>query len=307
MTFVEKVRGAIEKKDSLVCVGLDVDQIQLPHHLFEEQGIDPGLFHAPDLFIRQPVEFSRVFLNFSQAIIRATAPFVITFKPQIAYWAAYGLSGLQTLKMTIDYIHERYTDVLVILDAKRGDIGDTAFMYAKELFDFYGADAVTVNPYLGCDTLEPFFERSDKGVIVLCKTSNKGSNDFQNLIADDPEGLQKTTYGKRSLFSRVALTLVDKFGATGNLGLVMGATYPEQLKEVRDLVGPDIPLLIPGVGKQGGSVPEVVQNNGGGVAIINSSRKVIYASPNEDFAEAAGKEAQRLRDEIREAQKACSS
>ncbi|MBW1806540.1 MAG: orotidine-5'-phosphate decarboxylase, partial [Deltaproteobacteria bacterium] len=193
------------------------------------------------------------------------------------------------LVMTIEYIHEKYPDIAVILDAKRGDIGSTASKYAIEVFDRYKADAVTINPYMGGDTLKPFLERKDKGVVVLCRTSNPGARDIQDLVVD----------GKK-LYRIVAEKAANEWNYNGNLLLVVGATYPLELKEIRSIVG-DIPLLVPGIGAQGGDVEQSVtsgRDSRGTGMIINSSRGIIYADNGPGFAEAARSAAMELRDEV---------
>ncbi|MDH7571443.1 MAG: orotidine-5'-phosphate decarboxylase, partial [Armatimonadota bacterium] len=199
--------------------------------------------------------------------------------------------GLCALRETIDYLHAHYPQVPVILDAKRNDIGSTAERYAVEVFDRFGADAVTVSPYLGGDSLEPFLERADRGVFVLCRTSNPGARDLQDL----PVGAD----GK-PLYQVVAQLAAARWNTRGNLGLVMGATYPEELREVRALVG-DLPFLVPGVGAQGGDVHAAVQagrDRRGVGLLVNSSRGILYASAGPDFAAAARRAALELRDAI---------
>jgi orotidine-5'-phosphate decarboxylase len=266
MTFVEKLVLSWKKNDSLVCVGLDPDLEKIPVHL--RSGDNP-------LF------------EFNRAIVDQTADLVCAFKPQAAYYSACGAE--RDLELTIAYIHEAYPGIPVILDAKRGDIGATAEMYAREAFDRYGADAVTVNPYMGGDTLDPFLDRSDKGVVVLCRTSNPGAVDIQDL---ESEG--------KTLYQIVANKAANDWNRNGNVLLVVGATYPDELREIRSLVG-DMPFLVPGVGAQGGDVKSAVtcgkDANGTGM-IISSSRGIIYASPGRDFAEAARAAAMSLRDEI---------
>ena len=191
--------------------------------------------------------------------------------------------------MTIDYIHENYPEIPVILDVKRGDIGSTADMYAKEAFIRYNADAVTVNPYMGFDTLKPFLDYADKGVIILCRTSNPNSGDLQNLVCDG-----------KMIYEHVAIYARDKCNYNNNIALVIGATYPEELQHIRQLC-PEMTFLVPGVGAQGGDVEKVVrygcdaENLG---MAINSSRGIIYASKGEDFAAASGNAAKELRDLI---------
>lgn len=216
--------------------------------------------------------------DFCIAIVDATAPYVCAFKPQIAYFAAVGAEP--QLERVCEHIRSAHPNIPLILDAKRGDIGDTAKLYAREAFERYGADAVTVNPYLGTDSLEPFFAHSGKGVIVLCRTSNAGSGTFQTQLIDG-----------HPLYEHVARRAADEWSQMGEVGVVVGATYPEELARVRSLVG-DMPLLVPGVGAQGGDAATVLRvgraSNGYGL-IVNSSRAVLYASDGADFAEAAAR------------------
>ncbi|MGI9318592.1 MAG: orotidine-5'-phosphate decarboxylase [bacterium] len=263
--FREKLNHAWRAQNSLLCVGLDPDLEKIP-----------GSVVGPD----------RLFA-FNRQIIDATAPWVCAYKPQIAYYAAIGAEN--ELSQSIDYIEENYPEILVILDAKRGDIGATASMYAREAFERYRADAVTVNPYMGGDTLEPFLAYQDKGVIVLCRTSNPGSGDIQALQTNDG-----------TVATLVAQMAAEKWNRHGNVGLVVGATYPEQIAEVRQRVG-DMPLLIPGIGAQGGNLSQVLKcglDQSGLGLLINASRSIIYAGAEEDFAERAGEEARRLCEEI---------
>ena len=248
--FIEKLEAAQEKNNSLVCVGLDpnIDKINALN-----LGLDDWLM----------------------AVVDATAPHVCAFKPQIAYFAA--LDAEDELADIIDYIHDNHPDIPVILDAKRGDIGTTAAQYASEAFDRFDADAVTVNPYMGGDTLLPYSERADKGVVVLCKTSNAGSGELQNLTLDNGH----------KLFEQVAINANQKWNDNNNLLLVVGATYPEELKKIRQLAG-DMPFLIPGIGAQGGDVEATLsaglRTDGKGL-IISSSRGIIYAGDTaENFA-----------------------
>ncbi len=266
MTFIEKLNAIWERNDSLVCVGLDPDLQKIPAHLRDSEN---------PLF------------EFNRAIIDQTADAVCAFKPQIAYYAAAGLE--RDLELTIAHIHENHPGVPVILDAKRGDIGSTAEMYVREAFDRYGADAVTVNPYMGTDTLEPFLSRSDKGVIILCRTSNPGAVDIQDLKS-----------GGKTLYEIIAHKAARDWNGNGNVLLVVGATYPDELRQIRTIVG-DMPLLVPGIGAQGGDVERAVASgkNGAGTGmIVNSSRGIIYASGGEDFAEAARAKATQLKGEI---------
>ena len=209
------------------------------------------------------------------------------YKPQFAHYAA--CEAEDQLERTIEYIHKAHPAVPVILDSKRGDVGNTAERYAIEAFERYGADAVTVNPYLGGDSLEPYLRHADKGVIILCRTSNPGAGDLQDLLVDG-----------RPLYQVVAQLTAQRWNSRGNCLLVVGATYPRELAQVRALVG-DMPLLVPGVGAQGGDVAQVVHNgqtsNGTGL-IISSSRSILYASQGEDFASAARRATEKLRGEI---------
>ncbi|MEO8459142.1 MAG: orotidine-5'-phosphate decarboxylase [Dokdonella sp.] len=266
MSFTNKLQSAWEKNDSLVCVGLDPEPVRFPAHLRDD---------ADAIFV------------FCRDIVDATADLVCCFKPQIAHFSARSAEG--ALQRLIAHIHAKHADVPVILDAKRGDIGSTANFYASEAFDRYGADAVTLSPYLGRDSVQPFLDRADKGVVLLCRTSNPGARDFQDL---DVAG--------RPLYQRVAATISGAWNSNGNCLLVCGATYPQELAEVRAIVG-DMPLLVPGIGAQGGDVAAVVRNgrteDGAGL-LISSSRAILYASNGTDFADAARHAAQSLRDEI---------
>ncbi len=266
MTFIEKLKHASKLNRSLVCAGLDPDVSKLPECLKKA---------------KHPI------FEFNRGIVDATRDWVCCYKPQAAYYA--GQNADEELRMTIDYIHEHSPETPVILDVKRGDIGSTAEMYAREAFERYNADAVTVNPYMGFDTLKPFLDHADKGVIILCRTSNPHSGDLQELVADG-----------RMVYEHVAMFARDKWNYNGNVALVIGATYPEELRKVRELC-PELPFLVPGVGAQGGDVEKVVRfgcsADGGGLA-INSSRGIIYASRGEDFAAAAGGAARELRDLI---------
>ncbi|MCD4702334.1 MAG: orotidine-5'-phosphate decarboxylase [Candidatus Aegiribacteria sp.] len=266
MTFIENLASSWSKNDSLVCVGLDPDIEKIPAHL---RAAETPLF------------------EFNRAIIDQTADLVCAFKLQVAYYSASGAE--LDLELTVAYIHENYPGIPVILDAKRGDIGSTAEMYVREAFDRFGVDAVTVNPYMGTDTLEPFLDRSDRGVIILCRTSNPGAGDFQDLISDG-----------RKLYQIVADKAAHEWNRNGNVLLVVGATYPDELREIRSIAG-SMPFLVPGIGVQGGDVESAVmngKNQDGTGMIINSSRGIIYSGNGKDFAEAARKAALNLRNEI---------
>ena len=277
MSFWDKVRRRWDAADSLVGAGLDPDLGRIQRAL--SAAGDPAAAPGDALFA------------FNRQIVDATADLAAVFKPQIAHYAALGEEGLRALLRTIAFIHERCPDVPVLLDAKRNDIGSTAQRYAQEVFDVIGADAVTVSPYLGGDSLEPFLEREDRGVIVLCRTSNPGARDLQDL----PVG----TDG-RPLYEVVARMAAERWNSRGNLGLVVGATYPDELRAVRQVVG-DVPFLVPGVGAQGGDVAAAVtsgRDSRGAGLLVNSSRGILYASPGADFAAAARQAAQDLRDAI---------
>jgi orotidine-5'-phosphate decarboxylase len=264
--FIAQLRRAWESHDSLVCVGLDPEIERFPRHIAAEP--------------------SPIF-QFNRAIIDATHDLVCAFKPQFAHYAAY--EAEDQLERTIEYLHRTYPDVPVILDAKRGDIGSTAERYAIEAFERYGADAVTVNPYLGTDSLEPFLRYTDRGVLVLCRTSNPGARDLQDLPV-----------AGRPLYQVVAELAATRWNTRGNCLLVVGATYPRELAEVRALVG-DMPLLVPGVGAQGADVGQAVragQSAQGSGLLVSSSRAILYASSGSDFAAAARHATAALREEI---------
>lgn len=266
MVFIDALKQRWQQHDTLVCVGLDPEPSKFPAHLRDK----------PDAVF-----------EFCRTIIDATADLACSFKPQIAHFAA--LRADDALERLIAHIHARHPGIPVILDAKRGDIGSTAQHYVTEAFDRYGADAVTLNPYMGRDSAQPFLDRADKGVILLCHTSNPGAADLQDLDV-----------GGKPLYQHVAQIIARDWNTHGNCALVTGATWPEQLAEVRKLIG-DVPLLVPGVGAQGGDVEAVVRNgrtaDGTGL-MINSSRAILYAGNGEDFAEAARKAALDLRDSI---------
>ncbi len=245
MKFRELLENRWSESGSLLCVGLDPDQQRIPleYHPYED-GI----------------------VRFLKDIVDATAPYACAFKPQIAYFAA--ITAECDLLAICEYIREAYPNIPLILDAKRGDIGDTAKMYAREAFERYGAHAVTVNPYMGGDTIRPFLEYENGAAIVLCRTSNAGSGEFQSQLING-----------MPLYQHVAQRAATEWSQYGDVSLVVGATYPEELAEVRSLVG-DMPLLVPGVGAQGGDPVSVVKNgassNGTGL-IVNSSRAILYA------------------------------
>ena len=266
-TICSLLGDAWQRSGSLLCVGLDPEPAKYPGRFAN----DPACT-----------------FEFCREIIDATKDLVCAFKPQIAYFAAFG--GEEQLERTIAHIRAVAPHVPVILDAKRGDIGDTAEQYAQEAFDRYDADAVTVNPYLGTDSIEPFLSRPGRAAIVLCRTSNAGSGEFQR-------------HGDEPLFLRVARTAAESWSAMGEVGLVVGATYPGELAEVR-AVAPAVPILVPGVGAQGGDAAAVVRAGrdvAGRGLIVNSSRAVLYADSGPGFADAARAVAISTRDAIRAA------
>ena len=266
MTFTEQLAAAWQKNDSQLCVGLDPDPAKFPAHL---KGRDDAIF------------------EFCKSIVDATADLVCSFKPQIAYFAARRAED--QLEALIAHIHERHPGIPVILDAKRGDIGSTAEQYAVEAFERFRADAVTVNPYMGRDSVEPYLAFPDKGVILLCRTSNAGGSDLQFL-----------DIGGEKLYERVARLAAEQWNTTGQIGLVVGATFPAEIARVRAIVG-EMPLLVPGIGAQGGDIEATVKAGrtaAGTGLMINSSRAILYAGKGEDYASAARLAARETRDAI---------
>jgi orotidine-5'-phosphate decarboxylase len=263
-TFVERLQGACRANRSLVCVGLDPDPSRMP--------------------VRDVTTFNR-------AIVEATADLVCAYKPNLAFYEALGMTGLKALEETLKAIRKLAPSAIVIGDAKRGDIGNTATAYAAALFDVWGFDAATVNPYLGGDSVEPFLAHADRGAFILCRTSNPGAREFQDLRVP-------ADVGSRPLYESVARK-AGEWNTRGNVGLVVGATYPDELKRIRGLC-PPLPILIPGVGAQAGDLDAAVLNGtdaDGRLAVINSSRGIIYASRGADYAQAARRAATTLRDQ----------
>ena len=255
MTFNEKLQAAWAKSRSLVCVGLDPELPKLPARFRDRPD---GIF------------------AFHKAIVDATHDVVCAYKPQFAHHAALG--AYDQLAAIIDYIHDRYPHVPVILDAKRGDMGNTAMYLAQEAFEHYSADAVTVNPYLGTDAIAPFTNYADRGTVLLCRTSNPGAADLQELLVDGAP-----------LYMQVAKLAAERWNGNNNVSLVVGATAPQVIADVRRVVG-DMPLLVPGVGAQGGDVAQAVaagRDSRGTGLMISASRSVLYASNGDDFAQAA--------------------
>lgn len=253
MRFVDQLDSAVKKNHSLLCIGLDTDLTRIPARFLRSE--DPIFF-------------------FNREIVDSTKDLVCAFKPNSAFYEMYGIYGLSSLIKTVEYVHSH--GLPVILDSKRGDVGHSSTAYAKSIFEVFKADATTVNPYLGHDSVEPFLNYQEKGVFILCLTSNTGFKDFQAAGTEEP------------LYRSVARH-VKEWNHYGNCGLVVGATKPEELKEIRELVG-DMPILIPGVGAQGGDLEASVKY-GGKRAIINASRSILYA-------EDPKAEAKKLRDEI---------
>jgi len=266
MTFIEKIEQSWTTNNSLLCVGLDPNWEKIPSHIIEQP---------------EPI------FEFCKEIIDATHDLVCAYKPQIAYFASLGAES--QLQKTLDYIRSTYPSIPIILDSKRGDIGSTAAMYAKEAFGRYKADAVTVNPYMGQDSAQAFLDYADKGIILLCRTSNPGANDIQDLQVDG-----------QPVYEKVASMISNNWNTHNNCCIVVGATWPEQMQRLREITG-DMPFLVPGVGAQGGDVQALVEagqtKNGRGL-IINSSRGVIYAGDDKNFAKAARTVAIETRDLI---------
>ncbi|MFN9676980.1 MAG: orotidine-5'-phosphate decarboxylase [Betaproteobacteria bacterium] len=275
-TFSEKLAARWAAADSLLCVGLDPDPARFP----------------PDLAGR-----SEAIYTFCRAIADATADYACAFKPQIAYFAAHRAED--ELEALIAHCRRVHPQIPVVLDAKRGDMGATSEQYAREVFERYGADAVTLQPYQGIDAIAPFLAYPGRGAFVLCRTSNSGGDALQNLDVAGPGGTEK-------LYERVARLVSGEWNAGGQLGLVVGATYPAELARVRALVGP-MPLLVPGIGAQGGDVIATVKAGrtaAGAGLLISSSRAIRYASRGEDYADAAARAAQATRAQIRAALRA---
>lgn len=265
----EQLIEQIRRKQSFLCVGLDTDPKKIPHHIFD--------LHDP-------------MFEFNKQIIDATAPYCVAYKPNLAFYEAYGIHGMTAFKKTVRYLKENYPDHFIIADAKRGDIGNTSKMYARTFFEEYDVDSLTVAPYMGEDSVTPFFEYEGKWVILLALTSNKGSMDFQ--LTEDANG--------ERLFEKV-IKVSQQWGTTANMMYVVGATQGRMFEYIRR-IAPDHFLLVPGVGAQGGSLEEVCKygmTKDCGL-LVNSSRGIIYASQEEDFAEVAGNKARELQQQMAE-------
>lgn len=265
MNFTEKLHQAAQRNNSLLCLGLDPD---------------PELMPQASL------------LEFNKSIIDTTSDIVCAYKPNLAFYEALGIEGLTALQKTVEYIP---SNIPVIGDAKRSDISHTARAYAKSLFETFGFDAATVNPYLGYDSIEPFVSYLDKGVLILCRTSNAGALDFQSISC-----VTGGSYSEQQPLFKLVAQKAKEWNKKNNIGLVVGATYPQELKEIR-LLCPDMVLLIPGIGAQGGDLASAVRygvDAEGGKAIFNSSRQILYASKGSNFAQAARQAADDLRRQI---------
>jgi len=266
MNFKQKLTAISHNNNSLVCIGLDVDKEKMPKFLFESS--------------KHP------YLEFNKSIIDSTKDLVCAYKLNMAFYEVLGAEGFELLKKTIKHIPK---DVVVILDGKRNDIGNTARKYAQTLFETLSADAITVNPYLGKDGVAPFLEYKDKCSFILCRTSNASAGDFQDLAVSETPLYQ------------IVAKKIKEWNENDNCGAVVGATYPEELKTIRSILGDEIPILIPGIGKQGGDVEKTIKNgtnSKGKMAVINSSRGIIFAGDDEDFATVSLKKTISLRDEI---------
>lgn len=270
MNFQEKLDKIVKKNNSLLCIGLDPVLEKLPKHLRHED-------HEHPLF------------TFNKEIIDKTVDFVCAYKPNSAFYEAHGEEGIRELRMTCDYLKISYPEIPIILDAKRGDIGNTNEGYVTFAFDYLQVDAITLNPYLGKESLKPFLSRKEKGLFILCKTSNFGSGELQDMKVDGEK-----------LHQQIAKKVAKEWNDNKNCMLVVGAPYPEDLAAVRAIIG-EMTLLVPGVGSQGGSVEKIVKsavNSEKKGIIINSSRGIIYAGSGDDFADKAREEAEKLRNEI---------
>lgn len=268
-SFFTKLNKSIDMNNSLLCVGLDPVSAQLPEHLKN---------------VREP------FFEFNKAIIDATSDVVCAYKPNSAFYEALGPSGLKQLQKTVEYINSSYPSIPVILDAKRADIGSTNKGYVWYAFEYLGVDAITLHPYLGGEALGPFLELSEKGMIILCRTSNPGASEFQDLVVEG-----------KPFYEHIAQTVAEKWNTHNNCLLVVGATYPDEMKKIRKIVGDDMVFLVPGIGAQGGDIAATMKSGLGrnkrGL-IISSSRDIICASQGEDFADAARARALHTRQQI---------
>lgn len=267
--FFTKLNKSIDINNSLLCIGLDPVTTQLPEHLKN---------------VNEP------FFEFNKAIIDATSDIVCAYKPNSAFYEALGPSGLKQLQNTVTYINQNHPDIPIILDAKRADIGSTNKGYVWYAFEYLSVDAITLHPYLGGEALSPFLELSDKGMIILCRTSNPGAGEFQDLVVDG-----------KPFYEKVAQTVAEKWNTHNNCLLVVGATYPDEMKKIRQIVGNDMVFLVPGIGAQGGDIAATMKSGLGSNErglIISSSRDIIFASQKEDFADVARTRALHVRQQI---------
>ena len=274
MNFLDKLLAVSRQQNTLLCVGLDPEQERLPSRL-------------------RNMPVTRAVTYFCQAIIEATTPYVCAFKPNVAFFEVLGPEGMYVFQNVLKAVPEH---IPIIVDAKRGDLGNTARNYASAIFDVYGCDAVTVNPYLGYDSVAPFLAYEEKAIFFLCRTSNPSACDFQDLLVCDENGQEKLLY-------EVIAQRVQLWNRSGNCGLVVGATYPQELHTIRAMC-PDMPILLPGVGAQGGNLEASVLAGvdvSGEKVIISVSRAILYASDDDDYAVSAANEARKLRNRINEA------
>jgi orotidine-5'-phosphate decarboxylase len=295
---MERLRARWQDGRTLLCVGLDPEWERLPASLQAEgAGTGAGAGAGTDEGTDEEAIFA-----FTSAIADATADLVCAFKPNVAFYEAHGVAGLRALTRLVAHIHAQHPAVPVLLDAKRGDMGNTSRAYARAVFNVLGADAVTLHPYLGRDGIEPFLGYADRGAFILCRTSNPGSGELQSLRVHGEGGAEEP------LYLAVARLVAEGWNTRGNCGLVVGATYPDELRLVREAAG-HLPILVPGIGAQGGdleaSVRAGMDSRGAGL-LISASRSILYASSGEDYAEAARRAAARLRDAIEDVRNGAS-
>lgn len=290
MNFQEKFNRIVDKNNSLLCIGLDPDIEKMPPHLLKKK---------------------QLLFAFNKAIIDTTADLVCAYKPNSAFYEAHGADGVEQLKKTVTYLKHTHPHIPIILDAKRADVESTSEKYAQSVFDYFGFDALTVNPYLGFDSLKPFLERREKGIIIVCRTSNKSASDFQDLpthsvqlpgVSDPPAGEASRTPREpvEPLYLAIAKKVIEWNNIYKNCLLVVGATWPEQLRTLR-MVAPDMFFLIPGIGSQSGDLKKTItyglrQDKSG--LIINVSRAIIYAGDGKDFAKHIREKAKQIKNLI---------
>ncbi len=281
MNFAQKLNHIIQKNNSCACVGLDSEYERLP------ACVKTSANKAENIFA------------FNKAIIDQTYDLVCAYKPNAAFYESAGAAGWEALAKTLAYIKEKNPELITIIDAKRGDIGNTNANYCQALLEDLDFDAITLHPYLGKESLEPFWQKKDKGMMILVHTSNQGAGELQNLKCDHPR------WGKKPLYQIVAHQVAEEWNENHNMAIVAGATYPEELGEIRQIIG-DLPMLIPGVGKQKGDVEKTIKlgadSNGRGM-IVNSSRSIIFADSSVNFAQTARKKTLKLKNIINEYRK----